>query len=437
MKWKVLIPMLLGGVCLFAQSDTAWQYEALPNMPVAITNNAVIGFVNDQQQAYVYSFGGITTGLTYNEITTQAFTYDVANRLWDTLPPLPDTLGKIASAASVVKDKIYVIGGYHVFANEDEISSDRVHVFNPATNQYLADGSPVPVPIDDHVQAVWRDSLIYVVGGWSQTAHVNDVQIYNPTTDTWMAGTPLPGGIDYRHFGGSGVIIGDTIYYMGGARPGSTFDAAPEIRIGVIQPNQPDSIVWSARVFFGSAGYRMGAATVNGKPFWINGSEGTYNFNAASYDGGGVVNPLNRLMIYNQADETLDTLFDVFTPTMDMRGVAEVGPGQYIVCGGILDNAVVSNKTWLLRNGEATSLQPVAGADWQVYPNPVGDRLFVRGCYGVCQFRICNLSGAQVLEGSLLDGAIDVSSLAAGTYFLSACNEFMQNYIYIRVLIKN
>ncbi len=98
---------------------------------------------------------------------------------------------KIASAASVVKGKIYIIGGYHVFPDGHEKSSSKIHIYDPALNQYLENGADLPTPIDDHVQAVWNDSLIYVISGWSDSLIVNLVQVYNPGSH-WHYASSFP-----------------------------------------------------------------------------------------------------------------------------------------------------------------------------------------------------------------------------------------------------
>jgi len=47
---------------------------------------------------------------------------------------------------------------------------------------------------------------------------VVDVQIYNPRTDVWMEGTPASNDSEWFVFGASGTIVGDRIYYLGGAK---------------------------------------------------------------------------------------------------------------------------------------------------------------------------------------------------------------------------
>lgn len=410
--------VILASVELWAQPNI--KATQLTDMPIPIANNAVVAAkVNGRD--YVYSFGGIGTGLTYGKISQLAFRYDVVADSWDTLPPLPDTLGKIASAASYVNGKIYIIGGYHVFPNGDEISSSRVHVFDPATNTYLPDAAPVPLPIDDHVQAVWRDSLIYVVAGWSNTGHVTNVHIFNPTTDTWSVGAPIPNTYDYRAFGASGVFIGDTLYYMGGARTGLAYPAAPELRKGVIDPSDPTQITWSYQVFFNTAGYRMAPAVLGDWAVWLGGSSATYNYNAAAYDGSGVVFPENRILLYNPALDSLAIYTDSMPlPTMDHRGVGQLNGYKFIVCGGILGNAVVSNRTHLYEIDAPTAINVIEGSlGAKVYPIPAKDKLVVELPLAA-RLILTDLSGKQVLVNYTESGLVelDVSHIEKGYYLL-------------------
>ena len=166
----------------FAQSVTMLNISEVSTMPEAVSNNAVVeGWANDT--GYVYSFGGIDSTKLWSGIHLRSFRYNTVTDFWDAIPSLPDTLGKIATGASLVDSIIYIIGGYHVYANSNELSSDKVHRFDPRTNNYLSDGADIPVAIDDHVQAVWNDSLIYVITGWSNTGNVPFVQIYDPAND--------------------------------------------------------------------------------------------------------------------------------------------------------------------------------------------------------------------------------------------------------------
>lgn len=361
---------------LFAQQ---WIVTDKSSMPMRITNNAVSeGMVNGTK--YVYSFGGLDSTKIYSGITLKSFRYNTLTDIWDTILSLPDTLGKIASAASTLKNKIYIIGGYHVLANNNEISSGKVHIYNPENNNYLPDGANIPVPIDDHVQSVWRDSLIYVITGWSNTTNVPNVQIYNPFTNSWLSGTNVPNNNTYKAFGASGKIVGDTIYYYGGASTSFNFPAQTSLRKGVIDPSSPVSITWSNPVSFtGYPGYRMAATSDSlGNVCFIGGSSLTYNYNGIAYNGSGGVKPNNRNLYYS----TISGLWNIDSTQqypMDLRGIADGNSTVKYIAGGMIAGQEVSNKTLMLTFQHTSAINEtfMPSTSFYTYPNPANTHFFI------------------------------------------------------------
>ncbi|MEM8909289.1 MAG: hypothetical protein AAGD05_15695, partial [Bacteroidota bacterium] len=259
-----------------------WEITEVGLLPEAVSNNAVVeGFINGVP--YLYSFSGIDASKNSAGIHLKSWRYNTQTGESMSLPDLPDTMGKIAAGASRIGDIIYIMGGYYVFENGNELTSEKVHRYDILNNTYLSDGAPIPVPVDDQVQVVWRDSLIFLVTGWRNTTNVPDVQIYNPSTDEWQVGTSVPNNFNYTSFGASGAIIGDTIFYFGGAAAifpvGNPFPIQSWLRKGVINPDDPTSINWSLSQFDPNVnGYRAGATTVGSTIFWLGGSGITYNF---------------------------------------------------------------------------------------------------------------------------------------------------------------
>lgn len=347
LKLASLIITLIYGSMSFAQTD--WQWTEMDTMPFRTANNAVCeGIVNGEE--FVYSFGGIDVTKDYSGIHARSFKYDVANNNWIEIDSLPDTDPKIASGASFVKEKIYVLGGYHVAQSGTETSSSKVHVYNPSTDLFEADGADIPLAIDDHVQCVYRDSLIFVVTGWSNTGNVPNVQIYDPSLNSWQVGTSTTNNAFYTAFGASGSIIGDTLYYFGGASGGS-FGAKRFMRKGFINPSDPTDITWELMDNApGDPSYRAACSTNGNTIFWVGGSPISYNYDGIAYDGSGGVDPSARVMHFNQ--DLFSYSDDVNQPygVMDLRGIAKLSNERWIICGGMDTNQVVSNRTFLLEN---------------------------------------------------------------------------------------
>lgn len=333
----------------------AWTWETLSPMPDSVSNNAVT-FGKDDLNDYVFSFGGIDPTKIHSGIHKRAFRYTLATDSWEEIAPLPFSLSNIASSASTVQNKIYIIGGYHVNPGGSEISSNEVIRYDPSTNAYLTNGNPVPIPIDDHVSGVWRDSLIYIVTGWSNTGNVPHVQIYNPALDNWLVGTAVPNTNDFKVFGASGSIIGDTIYYYGGASMGADFPARKQLRKGVINAENPTEINWTLLEDGPNTLYRSAALHYEKTLFWAGGSATSYNYDGIAYNGSGGVEPLTQIMQYNTTSQIWNAGEGAPHGVMDLRGIAQISPTEWIICGGMETEQQVSAQTYRLQ------YDPIVGA---------------------------------------------------------------------------
>jgi hypothetical protein len=142
----------------------------------------------------IYVIGG------YSEITGASFSvneaYDPATNTWATEASMPTNISEMA--ADTVNGEIYVVGGRAA----NTYSTSTVEIYNPATNSWST-GASMPYPVASAASAVVGNN-IYVIGG-EDDSHpppgsqnvpgvnsVNFNQIYNPATNTWSLGTPIP-----------------------------------------------------------------------------------------------------------------------------------------------------------------------------------------------------------------------------------------------------
>ena len=328
-----LFLLILFAGCKTDPSDSGkWSIIYSGSLPEAVSNQAVSeGIVNGVP--FLYSFGGIDSTKLYSGIHLRSYRINTKTGEAERIEDLPDTLGKIANAASRINDTIYVIGGYHVFQDGTERSSDRVHRFDISQNRFVEDGAKVPVPIDDQVQMVYKNRYIYLITGWSDKENVPSVQVYDALKNQWLEGTPVPDSNTFKSFGASGSIIGDTIYYLGGASMGPNFPIQSALRKGIINPVDPSEIEWTSRSLDPRfAGYRMGSFERKGKLFWIGGSNITDTYNAIASDGTGGVEPNHRILRFDGAIFIED--FNKNIP-MDLRGIANIDDSLKYVIGGI------------------------------------------------------------------------------------------------------
>ncbi|MEM8894623.1 MAG: hypothetical protein AAGC88_08605 [Bacteroidota bacterium] len=324
------------------------EITELAEMPMAITNHAIASVKVDGKD-FVYTFGGLGPGKTHEDITLSSFKYDVADNVWSEIQALPDTMGKVASAASTVDGKIYIVGGYYVFPDGHEKSSAKVHVYDPKSDQYLDDAADIPIPIDDQVQVVWQDSLIYVISGWSDSLNINKVLVFDPASNLWQIANDLPNTAEFSIFGSTGVCIDNQIYFAGGAgnRQDGNFPLQPFIRIGQIDPSNPNNVSWSSTTSEVARLYRPGVGVIDGLPIWIGGARQSYNYNGIAYVGN-PVEPISELRFFDMQNENWKKQ-EIELSIMDLRGTAQIDDSSLIIAGGIGSGQVVSNKSYLLR----------------------------------------------------------------------------------------
>ena len=279
------------------------------------------------------------------------------------------------------------------------------------------------IATDDHVQCVWRDSLIYIITGWSNSGNIPNVQIYDPANDTVLAGTSTPDNNDYKAFGASGVIIGDTIYYGGGARDIGNFEIQPKLRIGIINSNSPDSISWSFSTDSAVNIYRSGAAIFNNNPIWIGGAGNSYNYNGIEYGTGNGVNPLDNIVQYQTSSGQFSIDTGIGLNIMDLRGVVQIGT-QYFIAGGMDTGQLVSNKLYrieyIVPPGISEGIQK--SAEFHLFPNPATTsfEIFVPSSKEDSKWYIYNSVGELISKGQMKESSstIIIKRYPPGIYLI-------------------
>lgn len=421
--------------CIIALNISAqtWEVTEIGELPEPVSNNAFCeGFI--AETPYLYSFGGIDTTKNYLGIHLHSYRTNTITGVSETLADLPDTLGKIAAGASRINDTIYIIGGYHVFSNGNELSSNKVHRFNINSNSFMTDATEIPIATDDHVQVIWRDSLIYVITGWSNTSNIPNVQIYNPFTNSWTAGTSTPNNNIFKSFGASGTIVGDTIYYFGGASSGFGFNIQNQLRKGIINPNDPTDITWNFYVLDQQInGYRMACTNIGNQIHWIGGSNETYNYDGIAYNNTGGVTPNNRDLYLNTEEALSWTTNYTQNYPMDLRGIASINDSLKYLAGGMLANQKVTDKVYELKwKYTLTNLdESIDNYKFTVYPNPIkqGELLYINTTNKDLEkgtLELFNIEGKSMIKSqlSLTKKEFETSSLSKGVYFLKLTTNY-------------
>ena len=285
--------------------------------------------------ASCFSFAGIDSSLSSGGITGDAYSLDFSSGTWRAILPLPGD-GRIGATAQAVGGAICIFGGFTVGDRLRETTLDRVDIYDIRRGTYVR-GKPVPVPVDDTVSGIWRERLVYLVGGWSGEGSTGRVQIYDVRSDRWRQATPLPSPAVFGHAGG---IVGDTIVICDGARV--DLDSDPPFLLsnrcfrGDIDPENPVSIDWrKISAHPGRPRYRMagGALSREGLVVFAGGAGSAYSYSGIGYDGE-IAAPTGAAFAYHVDSGRWLRLEDAPLPTMDHRGLAGDGERLFLA-GGI------------------------------------------------------------------------------------------------------
>ncbi len=321
---------LAGIGCGTPESAADSGLDAPSALPMPVANNAVAALETSAGWS-VFSFLGIDSTRLWSGVTTASFRWDVGSPAWQVIEPPPGP-GRLAATAQAFGGRIYLFGGYTVAEDGAEQSVPQVDILDPETGRWTR-AAPMPVPVDDAVSGVWRDSLIYLVSGWHDSDNVAAVQIYDPVRDTWAQGTPIPGPPVFGHAGG---IAGDAIVYIDGARVQAeprTFVLEASSWLGRIDPGDPTRIVWERLPDHPGPGlYRAAALGVGSRILFAGGSDNPYNYNGIGYDGRRA-EPWAGAFAFDLTTESWITVDAPPTSSMDHRGIVIAGGRAFIVGG--------------------------------------------------------------------------------------------------------
>lgn len=315
-------------------------WATAPPLPEPRANNAVAAVTTSRGPA-VFSFLGLDTTKAWNGVRSEAYRWDVGGASWRTVAPVPGP-GRLAATAQAVRGKIYLFGGYTVGRDGAEKSLPNVDIYDPESDAWHR-GAPIPVPTDDAVSGVWRDSLIVLVSGWHDRDNVADVQVYDPSTDRWRRADPIPGPPVFGH---AGAVAGDVIVYIDGVRTSARrprFSIEGSSWLGAIDPDDPPNIRWGRLPPHpGPPLYRAAAGAAGRWILFAGGTDNPYNFNGVGYDGQ-PSEPRSEVFAFDTLLRSWARLPDLPVATMDHRGIV-LAEGTLVIVGGMIGNQRVTDR---------------------------------------------------------------------------------------------
>lgn len=325
-------------------ADPVWT-EAV-ELPEATGNNGVAALELDGG-CMLFSTLGIDDSLSSAGVHSRAYRIRPGtDSSWLQLPDVPGP-ARLATSTVGLRGAPYVLGGYSVnTVTGAETSHDTLQFFDLGTGQWT-DAAPLPVAIDDAVALAWRDRWIVVVSGWSNTANVDAVQIYDADTDSWEIATPFPGTPAFGH---SGAISGDTLVVIDGAASSDGFPVMNQAWRGELDADNPTVIEWTDLGGHpGERRYRAAGGTApEGTLLFHGGTDAPYNFDGLSYADGQPSPPQATTLTYDPVSGTFAHLgVDKPTATMDHRALAGCG-NQLFSIGGMVAGPAATSDVWRL-----------------------------------------------------------------------------------------
>ena len=183
-----------GLVQIFDPATQQWTFA--PPMPFAAGSSASAAI-----SGKIYVAGGIVDRRT----TGAAAVFDPAAGAWRTIAPMPRPRNHTASATD--GERLYVFGGRGPGSGDDNVVAngfDDVQIYDPASDTWrVSDGTagapqPLPQARGGMGKAVWLGGEFWLLGGETEDGPgatrrgvYGRVDIYNPRTNRWRAGPPM------------------------------------------------------------------------------------------------------------------------------------------------------------------------------------------------------------------------------------------------------
>ena len=240
--------------------DCPWSAGAPMPVPLA-------GHATAVHAGKIYVFGGDEPGGLC--CSDGVYAYDPVANEWTTKQPMPQSYfhsapeSSLGSGAHTIGDKIYV-----VFANSSVLYDNRLSAYDPVADQWSPRAAR-PTYREGFASAV-VNGLLYVIGGIGEVDNgpgdvgsadelKSHVEIYDPATNSWSTGTPLPMAL----VSARACVFGNDIYVFGGGS-----DARLERSILTYNTT---SRSWSAKAPMPNARSTFACVAVDGAAYLIGG----------------------------------------------------------------------------------------------------------------------------------------------------------------------
>jgi len=301
------VPFVIGGVGFGTMGNTTVTIGGVGATLTSVSPTRIRGLIPAASSPTPQLLDVVVQSSGNTSTISQAFRYmqGISNGsgTWTSGPALPISIGEVSS--SMVNGVLYVVGG----------DTNATMGYDLRTRVWRSDLAVRPV-LGDHHSAEVINSKLYLFGGLNGTG--GQVQIYNPQTNTWTTGTPMPWA------GGSvaTAYINGKVYAAGGIVGSSTVNNA-----AVYDPVQD---TWTAIPSM-PAGRNHAAAATDGSKFYIFGGRGGGNVPSIGYNDVQIYDPATNT--WQWSGDGTSTLAPLPQPRGGMGKAAYYG-NEFYVMGG-------------------------------------------------------------------------------------------------------
>ncbi|MBN9101942.1 MAG: protein kinase [Pseudonocardia sp.] len=245
---------IAGGLTQDAASQEVWGYDAAidtwkkgPDLPIALHHTDAVTYKGD-----VVVLGGWTPQNGNLSAVVSDKVFALRNGTWAALPPMPEP--RTAAAATVVGDKIIVVGGQ----NGGKLAP-ATEVFD-GTSWSLA--APIPTP-REHLAATTDGTYVYAVGGRDLSSSKNTFAFerFDPAAGTWQTMPTMPtarGGV-------AAACIDGRIVAAGGEEPTRV--------LATVEAYDIATGTWSTLAPLGVPRHGMSMAAIGNSVFAVGGAQ--------------------------------------------------------------------------------------------------------------------------------------------------------------------
>jgi kelch-like protein 18 len=165
------------------------------------------------------------------------------------------------AACGVINGKLYVVGG--VTANSRALNS--FEIFDPETNTWTT-GPPMPTA-RLHAGAAVIGNRLYVVGGMpgvpgGTPLRYGTLEIFDPVENIWTTGPPMPSARDVH----AAAVMSNRLYAIGGYKD--------DRYLNVVEVFNPETNAWTTGPPLPTARFGLGATVVGGILYTLGGGCG-------------------------------------------------------------------------------------------------------------------------------------------------------------------